>query len=123
MRISDWSSDVCSSDLPLPPYVEDWTRLSDGAAFDEKAPQPAAGWSDPGHDYRRAVRYDLDLFAGFALHRLPENALLIVLGDHQPPAAASGATASHDVPIHVLSRRPALIRPYLADGSIGRAHV
>src|SRR3546814_9387464 len=22
MRISDWSSDVCSSDLPLPPYIE-----------------------------------------------------------------------------------------------------
>src|SRR3546814_11622735 len=26
MRISDWSSDVCSSDLPLAPMVKEWRR-------------------------------------------------------------------------------------------------
>src|SRR3546814_4904712 len=32
MRISDWSSDVCSSDLGEPPILRVYTRLLDAAA-------------------------------------------------------------------------------------------
>src|SRR3546814_10509379 len=31
MRISDWSSDVCSSDLALEPYAKVWGKLEDQA--------------------------------------------------------------------------------------------
>ena len=36
--------------------------------------------------------------------------LVILLGDHQPPALIGAASASHDVPIHILSRDAALVR-------------
>src|SRR3546814_6268909 len=36
MRISDWSSDVCSSDLPLWPFLDDNVQ-AEGLAFDAPA--------------------------------------------------------------------------------------
>src|SRR3546814_12782496 len=52
MRISDWSSDVCSSDLILPLEVEVWRDgpigrgLTEGVGGREPAPEEAAGGVD-----------------------------------------------------------------------------
>src|SRR3546814_959489 len=56
MRISDWSSDVCSSDLSVW-HLSDWTQPSENmkarAAFDQSAPSaqltasPAPEWTWP----------------------------------------------------------------------------
>src|SRR3546814_14416436 len=52
MRISDWSSDVCSSDLILPLEVEVWRDgpigrgPTEGAGGREPAPEEAAGGVD-----------------------------------------------------------------------------
>src|SRR3546814_4667953 len=50
MRISDWSSDVCSSDLPLArlPRDDPWTRHRLAARFDRAGPSSHASlWSRP----------------------------------------------------------------------------
>jgi hypothetical protein len=41
---------------------------------------------------------------------------VIILGDHQPPGIVSGATSPWTVPIHVLSRDPALLAPFARQG-------
>src|SRR3546814_3733736 len=51
MRISDWSSDVCSSDLIGARALQ---RLADGAAHDELPPEDAHGLGDGAADHRLA---------------------------------------------------------------------
>ena len=40
---------------------------------------------------------------------LDDNLVLVVLGDHQPAAVVSGEGASHDVPISVVAKDPAVL--------------
>ena len=42
--------------------------------------------------------------------------MLILVGDHQPPAVVSGEGAPWDVPVHVVSSRPALLDALAARG-------
>jgi hypothetical protein len=46
----------------------------------------------------------------------PDGTLVIILGDHQPPAFVSGDTQSHTVPIHILAKDPDLLAPFIAQG-------
>src|SRR3546814_14314360 len=76
MRISDWSSDVCSSDLPDSPQVEDGPRPLQGlyldpeaqrlpvAAYDDHAP---AEYADRDPDSQPADARAVRLWAGRAL--------------------------------------------------------
>ena len=61
--------------------------------------------------YLRAIAYSYDTLAGYVRAHAGENLVMVVLGDHQPPAAVSGRTATHDVPVHVIASR---------DGMLGR---
>jgi len=48
-----------------------------------------------------------------------EEGLVILIGDHQPPAIVGGQSQPPwTVPIHVLSRDPELVAPFLADGYV-----
>lgn len=102
--------------FPVPEYVEDWTRFDDGTAFD-------AGLKSVAHDaygdlrelstwYVEAFRYELDVVEGFLLSYVPENSIVIVVGDHQPPKLVTHDNDSWAVPIHVFSKREALVRAF-----------
>ena len=41
---------------------------------------------------------------------------MILIGDHQPPAAVSGKGARWDVPVHVIASRQPLIDALIAHG-------
>jgi hypothetical protein len=41
---------------------------------------------------------------------------MVLLGDHQPPAAVSGEGAPWDVPVHVIASRRELLDGFLARG-------
>ena len=41
---------------------------------------------------------------------------MIVIGDHQPPAAVSGERAPWDVPVHIIASRPELLASLRAHG-------
>ena len=45
-----------------------------------------------------------------------DSSLVILLGDHQPVADVNEHTESHGVPVHILSRNPALLQPFMARG-------
>ena len=48
--------------------------------------------------------------------QVKDPALIIVVGDHQPPVFISGEGAGADVPIHIISGDPRLLEPFLAAG-------
>ncbi len=92
---------------PLPPYIEDWERLSEAGAYREDVPDTADGkqdWKRLRQAYGRALTYNLDMVEGFMRHRSPQNAFVVVIGDHQPPAMVSGPKADWKVPVHVFTR-------------------
>jgi hypothetical protein len=106
---------------PVPPYVADW---GDCGTF---ATVPAATWDEiyrrldwtilaPG--YLKSLTYDFAVLGDWLTKRVSEGALIILLGDHQPPAVVGGEAQQWTVPIHVLSRDPELIAPFIAAGYV-----
>ena len=69
-----------------------------------------------GGAYLRSVAYDLRLLTDYAIRFVPGETLMVILGDHQPVAEVTGWSASHAVPVHVISRSRALVAPFLARG-------
>jgi len=66
--------------------------------------------------YAKAVSYDLDVLTEHVL-ALPERpAVIVLLGDHQPPLVTRDD--DFDVPIHVLARDPALLEPLRRHGFV-----
>ncbi len=98
---------------PLPKLVP-WAEVGDGSVF---RPQPAQGqsatevWQDPERvreAYARSIQYSLGAMFAFLHNSDDPNLVLVVLGDHQPATIVSGHGASHDVPISIISKDPAV---------------
>lgn len=115
---------------PTPPYQSDWTRLKGGQPFDTVSLQQSLAqrpnWNDMSPGYVRAVKYSLATLAGYLRQRENRDLIMIVLGDHQPPAFVSGEHASWDVPVHVITRNVAVLdalrKRGFVDGMIPRQH-
>lgn len=102
--------------FPVPEYVSDWTRFDRGTAYEH-------GLHSVAHDayrdllelsrwYVASMQYELDILEGLLLNYVPDNSLVIVLGDHQPPKIATHDSHSWAVPMHVFSRRAELVRAF-----------
>lgn len=102
--------------FPVPRYVPEWTRFDDGTAYQ-------TGLKSVAHDayrdlmelsswYLAAVGYELQVLEGFLTKYVPDNSLVIILGDHQPPKLATHDSDSWAVPVHVLSKREDLVRAF-----------
>lgn len=109
---------------PLPPYIEDWQRLSETGIYREEAPDTADGkrdWKRLRQAYGRALAYNLDMVEGFLRYRSPRNAFVLVIGDHQPPAMVSGPETDWKVPVHVFSRTAGILERFEEAGLLGGA--
>jgi hypothetical protein len=100
---------------PTPPYQADWPRILSEHKFSAAqivdAYSEQLDWDDFGPSYMKAVRYMYETIAGYLTLRPDRDFVMILVGDHQPPAAVSGEGASWDVPMHVItSRQPVLDR-------------
>ncbi|WP_088916665.1 sulfatase [Granulosicoccus antarcticus] len=91
---------------PLPQKI-DWELVGDGSIYDG-----SHRFGDPiSWEYREQVQdmyeksfdYTLDILAEYAA-RYADDALMIVVGDHQPPPIINGWGNSADVPIHIISK-------------------
>jgi len=104
---------------PVAPYVSDWSRLLTDQPYE--SPEAARALSvrpdltNLRPSYVRALAYDFETLAGY-VRQQQDDPLLIVVGDHQPPAAVSGATAPWDVPVHVIGRNSDVLDDLLARG-------
>jgi hypothetical protein len=64
----------------------------------------------------RAVDYALTSFGGYLRHQADRDMAMVLIGDHQPAAAVSGENASWDVPVHIVTNRPEVLRRLVAAG-------
>ncbi|HSZ82461.1 MAG TPA: hypothetical protein VLA14_09270 [Polyangia bacterium] len=103
-----------------PPVVADWSRLGDGALFAElpraRFPITWTNLADAADAYDHSIAYDLEVIVDYVDRFVGGDALVIVLGDHQPVAEVTRFSGSSAVPIHVWSRNPAFIAPFVARG-------
>jgi hypothetical protein len=104
---------------PVPPYVAAWVDAGDyvgvtPAEWERIYRQP--DWNNLAAPYLESVAYDLDTLGGFLKTRVADGALVIILGDHQPPAFISGEKQPWTVPIYVLSKDADLLAPFAALG-------
>ena len=75
---------------PTPPYQPSWPRMHTATPYDEAEYQKA--WAEPpdwlnlGPSYVRSIDYALATLAGFLNEPRTRDVVLILVGDHQPPA-------------------------------------
>lgn len=90
---------------PVPPYQPDWSRLLTATPFEpadvDRAMAAVPDLTNLRPSYVRAVAYDVAALAGYLRERR-DDLFVVVVGDHQPPAAVTGTGASWHVPVHVI---------------------
>jgi len=105
---------------PTPPYQPDWRRITDERPYDPAAIVRAYAhepdWTNFGPGYVEAIAYDLATIEGYLRKRPDRDFVMILIGDHQPPAAVSGEGASWDVPVHVIASRTPVLDGLRAHG-------
>src|SRR6266481_2860370 len=79
---------------PVPPYLADWNDSGTFAsvsatAMEEIYRQP--DWSRLAPEYLKSLRYDFAALEGWLTQHLHGDGLVILLGDHQPPAVIAGS--------------------------------
>jgi len=97
---------------PVAPYQPDWSRVLTKDAYAkadlERAMAVRPDLTNLEPSYVRAMAYEYASLAGY-LREQKDDLVMIVIGDHQPPAVVSGKDAPWHVPVHVIgSRRPVL---------------
>ena len=105
---------------PLAPYVADWSTLLGANAYTDAAALSArtapVSWDAPIPAYLAALRYQFDWLSGWLAEYAPRDAVVIVIGDHQPIGTVSGPGANWDVPVHVITRNETVLERFRAYG-------
>ena len=107
---------------PLAPFVADWPRLTGPNAYTAQEAQVAhaapVAVREPLRPYVESLRYQYAWMADYLERRAPRPLVMVIVGDHQPPALVGGPGASWDVPVHVVSDDPALLQRLLVSGFV-----
>ncbi|WP_117194545.1 sulfatase-like hydrolase/transferase [Rhizobium terrae] len=99
---------------PIPKLI-DWDMVGDGSVFNgqaESGDPPSIVWADPGRvrtQYIASIDYTLETLGSYMV-RCGGNTLFILLGDHQPASIVTGEGASRDVPMHIVTGNPGLLK-------------
>lgn len=104
---------------PVPPYLADWQVLAGHSPYADPPDDASGGRMDD--DYVAAMDYALTTVAGYidwASRHRGRDLVLLLVGDHQPPARVTGPDAAWDVPIHLVTRDPALAGAMLERGFV-----
>jgi hypothetical protein len=105
---------------PVPPYQPEWSRVLTSTPYDDvdlmRAYEETPDWTHLGPGYARSLGYTHDTLAGYLRLRADRDLVMVIIGDHQPPALVSGEGASWDVPVHVVASRPAVLDRLRARG-------
>jgi hypothetical protein len=104
----------------LPPLVDDWSLVQNGDLYSrletKHYPIVWPSFVNASEAYIDSIKYDFDVLKRYLADYVKDDSLVIIVGDHQPVAEVNGHSPSHGVPIHILSRSPALLQPFLARG-------
>ena len=110
--------DLLSSHAPWSrtPRPIPWSRVGDGSSYNgmpETLPSESDIWPSPTRvkaAYGKSIEYTIGALVSFVRHYGNKNLVLVLLGDHQPATIVSGQNASHDVPITIVAKDPAVMR-------------
>ena len=104
----------------VPTLVPDWSQVGNGAIYHSHPLKRAnLDWSTFSHaaePYLRSILYDLDVLRNYLTEFVHDDSLVIILGDHQPVSEVTDNSLSWSVPIHVISRDPDLVAPFVSRG-------
>ncbi len=104
---------------PVLPLIDDWDRIGDGRIFEpwrDAGISPEELWRDMEqvrNHYALAVDYSMHVALDWVRQHVEQDALVLLIGDHQPAPLVTGTDAPPTVPVHMLSRDPELIQPFL----------
>ena len=105
---------------PTPPYQPDWARLSTHAPYDGgdivSAYAHEPDWVHFAPGYVDAMAYDFASIGGYLRLHAGRDVVMVVLGDHQPPALVSGEGAPWDVPVHIIASRADVLERLVTSG-------
>jgi hypothetical protein len=99
------------------PHLLDWTTLGDGSVYEgmpAEGPAPHDILGDAGRvraQYAKSIEYSLGALISFVttFHEQDDDLVIVLVGDHQPASVVTGPHASHDVPITIIARDPAVM--------------
>jgi hypothetical protein len=106
---------------PLAPFTTDWQALTGPGAYrapDATAQTGSGSLAQALPNYLEGMRYQHAWLADYLGNRAPRPLVMVIVGDHQPPALVSGRRASWDVPVHVVGDDPALLQRLLGSGFV-----
>ena len=89
--------------LEVPPLLADWRAHNDPAAPPPQIDLSVERGAENEADYLAAITYELDMLAQFIHEEVPADALVILVGDHQPGYISRRADG-FATPVHVLSQ-------------------
>lgn len=107
---------------PTPPFQPDWQALLGPTPYPAEllaGPASAApDLMDLRPAYADALAYTYEYLGSYLRRRANRDYVLLVLGDHQPPASVAGEGARWDVPVHVIASDAAALAPFRAAGFV-----
>jgi hypothetical protein len=93
---------------PLPKVSNDWRALGAPTNGKDLVAEEVTDHQVRRQNYINSIQYELDTLVDFALRHADEDAIFVIVGDHQPPRV-SRRSDGFETPIHIISRDPALI--------------
>lgn len=108
--------ELTSSHVPWTPYprLVPWDAVGDGSVFApqvEGTPPPDEVWQNDDRVrevYRDSTAYSLETLISYVERYGDDDLVLIFLGDHQPATIITD-DASHDVPVTIVAKDPAVL--------------
>ncbi|MCB2169705.1 MAG: sulfatase-like hydrolase/transferase [Deltaproteobacteria bacterium] len=99
-----------------PRFLADWDRIGDGRVYHTMDPIVFPNnWPDLTEAfgaYLTSIDTELTVLGDYLTRFDHGDALIIILGDHQPNAHITGPEAPSLVPVHVISRQASTLEPF-----------
>jgi phosphatidylglycerophosphate synthase len=104
----------------VPTLIDDWSQIGNGDIY-RRLPVHRANtnwpdFSNASEPYLTSILYDLQVLGDYLTRFIRDDSLIIILGDHQPVTELTEDSPSWAVPVHVISRNPAFVQPFLGRG-------
>ncbi|MEV0901489.1 sulfatase-like hydrolase/transferase [Actinoplanes sp. NPDC049802] len=99
---------------PIPSTIG-WDQVGDGSVYHSQtaaATRKSEIWNSTKKvrkEYGKSVVYTMSTLIDWIQRYGDDNLVLVFLGDHQPSSVVSGDNASHDVPITIVAKDPAVL--------------
>lgn len=107
---------------PLPSAVRDWRSLNQIGRDAEAVEPHTIQLSTLRANYLKAIEYELSVLTEWILSLENENAIVVLIGDHQPPGVSRRADG-YATPLHILSKDAAFIESFLDYGFVSGLEV